>query len=355
MDAAIERVPELTMTRVVCDQHGTIMQFGSVRIGHGYITSALDGWKCMVPGCERFYGTDFSRSKAGYADLDGRNGNDDLVNYRTDPTCTNGNAAVGMYLGRREASLLWIVAHAMCLSTPLDLRIRELPDVDTRAVATKVIRIQRHLLPACMTSSPMMRGEGIPTNANPVAGGTCTYRSVRMVKLMRDLVGARIRATLAYNLTVSVRTRASAAYLRKPDNVAADERPPDSPPAVPNVRHWISGQHRPTHKRSPEATDITTVSSISIDSGKRGSKRALAVIDDIGVQRLFNSVEVALLLCALPVPLAGPEPHDNFGVVKQSRRNHDNCGSTYEIRYGTNSPGEEIGRLLACDDRQSPD
>jgi hypothetical protein len=108
MDAAIDRVPELTMTGVVCDQHGTNMQFGSVRIGHGYITSALDGWKCMEPGCERFYGTDFSRSKAGYADLDGRNGNDDLVNYRTDPTCTNGHAAVGMYLGRREASLLWI-------------------------------------------------------------------------------------------------------------------------------------------------------------------------------------------------------------------------------------------------------
>jgi hypothetical protein len=108
MDTAAARIPELKLKDVVCDQHGTIMQFGSVRIGHGYITSALDGWKCTEPGCVRFYGVDFFRSKAGYADLDGRNGNDDLVNYRADPACTNGHAAVGMYLGRREGSLLWI-------------------------------------------------------------------------------------------------------------------------------------------------------------------------------------------------------------------------------------------------------
>jgi hypothetical protein len=121
MDAAIDRVPELTMTGVVCDQHGTNMQFGNVGIGHGYITSALDGWKCMEPACERFYGTDFSRSKAGYADLDGRNGNDDLVNYRTDPTLHQRTCGSG-HVPRTQRSVASLDLRRMqCVSAGLRL------------------------------------------------------------------------------------------------------------------------------------------------------------------------------------------------------------------------------------------
>lgn len=108
METVVEKIGEMNLKDVVCDQHGTPMQFGCVQIGHGFITSSLQGWKCMEPGCERFYGINFDRTQAGYADIDGQNGNDDLVNFRTGPSCEAGHPAVGMSLQLRDGSRQWV-------------------------------------------------------------------------------------------------------------------------------------------------------------------------------------------------------------------------------------------------------
>ena len=98
-------LPKLKLQDVVCDQHLTDMQFGTMQIGHGLVTSALDGWKCMEAGCERFLGRTFDGTQVGYADLDCKR---DLINFRTEPACTNKHPTVGMYLGRRDGSFHWI-------------------------------------------------------------------------------------------------------------------------------------------------------------------------------------------------------------------------------------------------------
>jgi hypothetical protein len=40
MDSKVE-LPELKLNDVVCDQHLTDMQFDTMRIGHGLVTSAI--------------------------------------------------------------------------------------------------------------------------------------------------------------------------------------------------------------------------------------------------------------------------------------------------------------------------
>ncbi len=98
-------LPELRLNGVVCDQHLTDMRFGSMRIRHGFFTSALEGWKCMDAGCKRFFGRTLEATEVGYADLDSK---EDLVNFRTEPACMNEHPRVALYLGRRDGSLQWI-------------------------------------------------------------------------------------------------------------------------------------------------------------------------------------------------------------------------------------------------------
>jgi hypothetical protein len=50
-------------------------------------------------------------------------------------------------------------------------------------------------------------------------------------------------------------------------------------------------------------------------------------------QGILNLFDFPLLLCAFPVPLVGPETHDEFGVNKNQRRNHDNRKCSAETCY----------------------
>ena len=93
------------LKKPVCDQHLQDMREGSVRIGHGVLWSVLEGWKCPVPGCNRFYGTHVNTDLDGaYGDLDDK---EDFVNVRIDPACSDGHGSCGMYVQHTETGFRW--------------------------------------------------------------------------------------------------------------------------------------------------------------------------------------------------------------------------------------------------------
>lgn len=96
----------MKLSNVVCDLDQSDMQAGVVEIGHRILLTRLEGWKCMAPGCTRFYGKQ-PLGKIGYGDLDDQ---EDLKNVRPDPACSNGHDEQAMYIQRSDTGLRWVCA-----------------------------------------------------------------------------------------------------------------------------------------------------------------------------------------------------------------------------------------------------
>jgi hypothetical protein len=97
--------PPLRITGIVCDRHLADMQFGRLTIGHNYLSSVLDGWKCTSAGCERFFGKQPFGETIGYGDLDSK---EDLKNIRQGPACSEDHETQPMYVQRLENRLQWV-------------------------------------------------------------------------------------------------------------------------------------------------------------------------------------------------------------------------------------------------------
>jgi hypothetical protein len=65
----------------------------------GVITKVLNGFRCSVVGCTRFFGTE------GYSDL---TEDSEFANIRTEPTCSSQHDCQPMYIQRTPVCLQWV-------------------------------------------------------------------------------------------------------------------------------------------------------------------------------------------------------------------------------------------------------
>jgi hypothetical protein len=88
---------------VVCDVHLAEMTRGRLTHPHKYVTTILDGWRCPVESCARFFGTELFGLE-GYGDLqDG-----DLANIRLEPACSTEHETRRMYIRGSAIGLRWV-------------------------------------------------------------------------------------------------------------------------------------------------------------------------------------------------------------------------------------------------------